>query len=114
MSRKKLLASVALIPLAGVAFAQEAPQDGNSAYIGQRDRSNMAYLSQVGSNDAFIYQYGRKNVFAPTQNGALSDAQRENNTLGTIQLGALNFIGNEFLQVGNNVAGIAQFGSWNQ
>jgi hypothetical protein len=73
MSRKKLLmATVAVISSAsaGAAFGQTV---SNQAFIGQLDQSNLAYLSQVGTNRAFVYQYGNGNFFLPFLNGAPSD-----------------------------------------
>jgi hypothetical protein len=40
-------------------------------------------------------------------------AQDGSNDLGTMQLGEGNFIGDQFLQDGSNVGGIAQFGNDN-
>ena len=109
-----LLAGVAVAALSGSALAQE----GNFGYIGQRDDSNFAYLSQQaaadGGNAAFIYQHGEQNVFLPTTSlGGAADAQVGSNFLGVEQLGARNFVGGEFLQSGSNIGAIAQFGSEN-
>ena len=108
MLRASLLASAATIALIGQASAQQA----NNAFIGQMDESNFAYLSQEGSNQGFVYQFGGKNVFLPGTT-LPDDAQRGSNTLGTMQLGERNFIGGLFLQTDNNIAGIAQFGNDN-
>ena len=100
-----LMASAAIAPLAGVAYA------GNFGFISQLDDSNLAYLIQSGSNQGFIYQHGNGNVFAPATGGSSPGlAQEGTNSLGVEQLGNGNFIGGIFHQFDKSVGEIAQFG----
>ncbi len=108
MNRTALMLSVAAISLSASGVLA---QDGNDAFIGQLNDSNLAYLSQIGSNQGFIYQHGTGNIFLPANNGGV--AQNGSNRLGVEQLGANNLIVGDIHQQGRNVGGIAQFGSNN-
>ena len=107
MDRRALMASVAVLALS----ATGALADGNNAFIGQLNDSNFAYLSQVGTNDGFVYQHGTSNTFLPMMDGGV--AQRGSNRLGTEQFGDFNQIIGDIHQDGTNVGGIAQFGNHN-
>jgi len=118
MKRTSLMVSVAVIALsASGVLANAISPNGNNAFVGQLNNSNLALLSQQGSNQGFIYQYGTGNVFLPWSplhsSPPGSDAQEGNNSLGVEQLGKHNFIGGLFGQSGTNEAGLAQFGDGN-
>src|ERR1700709_1522781 len=114
MKRAALLAGVAEIGLANGAAAQDLT---NSAYIGRITSDNFAFLSQkagaAGGNQGFVYQYGQHNMFLPYVGGVPSDAQTGNNVLRVMQVGASNFVGDDFAQTGGSTGSIAQFGDQN-